>query len=362
MKGKLMNGLLLLGLAGVISFGCESNLEGDVNVEIDSPLMEVAELTSQLSSGMDLTFAKRKGGKPEGANFGDRPEGVGRGRPDGVGGGRPGGTFTAGIIFQKYNDDPNLQVISIAERLGERMNFWLFSALGAKVTQIDENGESVEIEISNRSENRFGFRKRDESTPKIAQTIIDFGEGISIERGQVSLSMSGNLTINRSFSDNQLTETISFENLVINGASVTGTKTSVRTFDKETGEGEVSSTVSGGKFTFSDGTTVDWVSSKSRNISIEINEDGRPTSGSSTSEGETSIISSDGTVLYSYKTTNPIQTDLSCTVGRGRKPVSGSVETTYGDNTVVVDFGSGECVNSISVTINGTTVNRSIDG
>lgn len=349
---KLWKGLILIGLVGTIGFACQDDSIEEVTT-IDDPLMEVAELSSQLSTGMDLAFANGKGQRPEGTSFGSRPQGFG--------GGRPGAGFGGGqtMRFQQYNDDPNLQVISIADRIGEKLNFWMFEKLGADVIHYDEGGAI--LEITERPE-RGAWKNGD--GPKIAQTVIDFGDGFLLERGDVKLNITGAITIDRSYSDNQLSEIISLQNFKLNDATIEGTKSSIKSFNAENGEGQMSLAVSGGKFTFSDGTTADWVSSKSRNISIEIPDGGgRPSSGSATSESETVVTSADGTLVYSHKTTSPVVMDVSCMGrGKGRKPASGTIEGIYGENTIEVDFGNGDCTNSITVTVNGETVSREIGG
>ena len=359
MKRIKIKSLFLLGVVGVLSLGCENNLQDDASLEVsEDPLVEVAELSSQLSSGMDLTLASR-GSSNETARYGGggRPDGAGGGRPDGASyGGRPNGAGGfGGMNFLAYNDDPNLQVISIAERLGERLNFWMFASLGVDVKHYDQDGVLVELDMTERPAHGFW---NNEDAPKIVQTVIDFGEGISIDRRNNTISLSGIITIDRSFDDNQLTEEVSLQNFSLNDALIEGTKTSTRSFNAETGEGQMSSIVSGGQFTFSDGTSASWESTSSRFISIEINEDGgRPTSGTSSSEGETSVTSSDGSVLYSHKTISPIMTDVSCGGGRqGRRPISGDIETVYGEDIIKVDFGDGDCSSSITVTINGEEV------
>ncbi|MEQ9168561.1 MAG: hypothetical protein RLO12_20045 [Fulvivirga sp.] len=347
MKKKTITSLILLGLVGVLIWGCENNLEDVVNEVSEDPLMEVAELSSQLSSGIDLTLSSRSGVRPEDAAYGDRPN-------RDFGGGHGRGNMT--MCFLKYNHDPNLQVISIAERIGERLNFWMFASLGVDVKHYNQDGVLVELEITERPERGFW---KDENSPRIARTVIDFGEGFTVDRGDNNIQISGMITIDRSFTDNQLTETVTLQNFILNDALIEGTKSSIRSFDKETGDGQMSSTVSNGKFTFSDGTTADWVSSKSRSISIVINEDrGIPKSGTSTSSSETIITQRDGTILYSHKTTSPLVSDMECAFSnrRGRKPSSGIVETVYGENRLEIDFGSGDCSSPITVTINGEEV------
>lgn len=357
---------LIFALVATITVNCTNQLgDSEVSTE-DDPLVQVAELSSQLSSGTDISISSsgdeisRNGSRPDGASYGNRPTGTGGGRPEGASyGGRPEDGRQGGMGFQQYNDDPKLLVLSIIDRIGIRMNFGYFASLGAEVTHYDENGTLVELEQTERPE-RGAWQNRD--MPQIAQTIIDFEEGVNVDRGMVSLSFAGMITIDRSYENSGLTEVFNFQGFSINGASVEGTNSVTRSFNSDTKEGNLSSIITNGKITFADGASADWVSTKNRSMSIILEEgEERPTSATSTSTGETTLATSEGEILYSHSTTSPIVSDMSCS-SHGRKPSSGSVETIYGDNIITIDFGDGQCSSFITITINGTVFTREARG
>ncbi|MEN8250710.1 MAG: hypothetical protein ABFS32_17385 [Bacteroidota bacterium] len=353
---KISFGSLIIAAVAMLSIGCENGVD---SIEIDDPLMDVAELSSQLSSGVEMFIANANGAERSGKRSYRNSGRLLGGKS--FKGGRPGinGNQGYGLGLQQYNDDPNLQVISLVERFGTRMNYGVFTALGADINNYDENGNEVELNYTGRP--KGGAWKSWEGT-KIAKTIIDFGDGVSLKRGNTSISFSGLIKIDRSYQDGELTEVMKFENFSVNDANVKGTNTIVRSFNKETGEALLSSEVTEGQFVFADGTTAEWISNSSRYLTIEIGDDGnKPTNAKSIAESETRVVSSEGTVIYSHETTNPVKMDMSC-ASKGRKPVSGTVETVYGNNDIVVDFGDGECSSTITVTINGTRLTREIIG
>ncbi|MGC4020553.1 MAG: hypothetical protein QM734_00720 [Cyclobacteriaceae bacterium] len=147
----------------------------------------------------------------------------------------------------------------------------------------------------------------------------------------------------------------------MNGNSIEGTKTRLNTFDPSTGKGSSTTTVSNGKITFSDGTVAAWASSRQRTTDITIDSTThRPSSGTITTSASTSVRSTDGTVIYSHNTTNPVVENIAC--GQSHHwPVSGTVETDYRSQIVVIDFGDGSCSNkTISITVNGVTTTKTI--
>ena len=156
------------------------------------------------------------------------------------------------------------------------------------------------------------------------------------------------------------TEKITFENYSVNSNSIEGTKTRISSFDSSTGKGQSITTVTDGKITFSDGTAATWTSSSERDSQIILDSATmHPSSGTIVTIASTSVSSSSG-VIYSHVTTKAVTEDLSC--GRARHwPVSGTIETKYGSDDVITDFGDGSCSNkTISITINGVTTSKTI--
>src|SRR5205085_1422861 len=104
-----------------------------------------------------------------------------------------------------------------------------------------------------------------------------------------------------------MTETITFESYSVNNNSIEGTKTRINTFDSSTGKGSSTTSVAGGKITFSDGTVASWTSSKQRTSDIVLDPTThRPSSGTIVTTATTTVTDSDGTLIYSHNTTNPI--------------------------------------------------------
>lgn len=353
MTRKLNMASLLIAFTGVIFWACE----GD-NAELitEDPLMEAAEVSSQAASGMEVVLtgssasSEWQGGRPR--HGGGRPQGGGR--PSGNQGyaGPPSGNSA----FAFYRDT-DLRLISFAEKIGDRRSLMRFSMMGAEVVHYDEDGNQVEFEFEGGTGQGYGHWRTNEDRENISQTIIDFGDGVMVGYGGHQASISGKITTDRSFADDQLTEIITIENVSTGNGVISGTKTVTRSFDEVSGEGQMTVIVNG-TITLSDGSIKTWSGESSRSITVVLGEEGkRPTSAQSTAEAETEITHADGSVMYSHKTTSPIVSDMECAaMGRRTKPSSGTVETQYGENLIVVDFGNGECSDTISVTIKGNQV------
>jgi hypothetical protein len=149
----------------------------------------------------------------------------------------------------------------------------------------------------------------------------------------------------------------------VNGIKIAGTKTRVSTFDSSTGTGSSATSVADGVITLADGTVTTWKSNKSRVSKITFSEStGFPYGGTITTDVDASIVATDGTVIYSHKTTSPLIENIACE-GRRHGPVSGTLETVYRTDTLVVDFGDGTCTNkTITITLNGVTTTKTIGG
>lgn len=343
MKNKLMRPLLVLGVALAITTGCEDQA---AQLNEDDPLLSVAELSSQLSTGTDVSFTDastaRYGGGPTGYS-GSNPSGGQR--PAGVGGMR--------------KKDPNLAVVSMAERLGQVQNMRMLQIMGADVKHYDANGGELTIDFTSFQNGSEGFHKKHEAMADVASIVIDFSGTTSV-RGT---TVSGKVTISRLLSDNSMNETIQFENFAVNGSSVDGIRTIQRTFDRESGEMHMTSDVADGKITLSDGEVLNWISTKKRDGYFTFDDADNLVSGYAFIESSTALTKSDGAVWYSHSTTSPVKVDMVCSSSKRQKPVTGTVQTTYNGNTIAVDFGDGSCGNrNVSVTINGVKRTRPTNG
>ncbi|MBY0435280.1 MAG: hypothetical protein K2U26_14320, partial [Cyclobacteriaceae bacterium] len=153
---------------------------------------------------------------------------------------------------------------------------------------------------------------------------------------------------------------VTYENYKVNSIQIKGTKTRTSYLDSNTGVGQSTTNVVGGKITLADGSVATWTSVKKRTFNITVDANNKPTSGTITTEGSSSVKLSDGRVLFSNTITTPIIENVAC--GRDkRSPASGVVATVYKTDTVVIDFGDGSCSNKIvTVTINGVVSTQTV--
>jgi hypothetical protein len=264
---------------------------------------------------------------------------------------------------------PNDEILAIidAESAGEMRGFRVYKFGGAMITHYDAEGNTVNLPVFNSPEGPHAghsgnqFPQLDSLLSLIVKTEVDFGDGVTITRHEQEITRAGKIIIERTKVEKKLTEVITFEDYSVNEIKISGVKTTISEFDKETGKGSVLSSVANGKFIFSDGEEAVWTSEKSRKSEVIRSEDSRrPISGSIVTSVKTTIIATDGTVIYSHETTTPLEIDLSCE-GRRRGPVLGVVETSYRDNEIKVDFGDGSCSNqTITITVNGETTTKTI--
>ena len=326
MSLKINFGSLLIAILGVGFWACE--IESDITTE-ENPLLEVAEVASLSASGMEMSFTQETSfsGKPYGGRYGD--------------GGKP--------AIAKEFADQDLRVIMLAESFGERRSFRMLNSI-AEITHFDEEGNEVEVDFGHRASRSEGWRSED--APKVAKTVIDLGDGQTILRRGGEFTMGGKVVIDRSFSDDKLTETIDIQSVNLNGAIVSGTKTIIRSFTDEQGQGLSNMTLSDGQIVFADGSVGAWQSKNSRIMDVEVVEGEKPTSAHGFTTSETTIILEDGSTLYTHSTVAPLEMDMECGM---RKPVSGELYVTFKENVIKVDFGDG-CESEVSITSNGEEI------
>jgi len=268
---------------------------------------------------------------------------------------------------------PTNELLAIvdAESAGDIRGFRMAKRTGATVTHYDADGNVVtfpepavgEHGPEGTSFSGHQFPKFDSVLTTIVKTVVDYGTGVTVQHDSISITRAGQIEITRTKDGNTVTETITFVGYSVNGNSVEGTKTRIHSFDKTTGIGHMTSNVSNGKITFNDGTVSAWLSAKERNSQVSIDSTShRPSSGTVQTTAATTVTASDGTLIYSHKTTKTVVEDLSCRRGR-HTPVSGTVETIYRTHTITIDFGSGSCDNqTITLTVDGVTTTKTIGG
>lgn len=353
--------LVLLGSMSVWMFGCnKENVSSATSGLNQNSLTAVGQTSAQLASGTSFSIASSATGTTSG---GPGAQGGPGGGPGGHHGHGPGGmgSVLAGTDFLTPTNE--LVAIVDAESAGDMRGIRMSGNGGATVTNYDASGAVVMLTPPSMNAGPEGasfscgqFPKNDSLLAKIVKTVIDFGSGVSIQHDSITITRVGKIIITRSTSDNTHTETISFENYSVNNNAIEGTKTRTSTFDSSTGSGKSTTIVSNGKITFSDGTVAAWTSSRERDTQITIDPStNRPSSGTIVSTASVTVGD-----IYSHTTTKAVTEDLSC--GRERHwPVSGTIETKYKSNDIVIDFGDGSCSNrTISVTINGTTTTKTI--
>jgi hypothetical protein len=318
---------------------------------VEKLTIDVAQTSGQLASGTDFNI--------EGSSSCDSTKsgGPGSGGPH-HGPGGPGGR-NAGILDGLNLLAPTDELLAIvdAESASDIRGLRLSHNGGATITNYDVNGNEVTLPLPGKngpqgcSFSGKQFPAIDSLLSKIAKTVIDFGSGVTFKHDTVEIVRSGKIVIARALSGTTVTETTTFENYMVNGIKIEGTKTRTSSFNKETGAGSSTTSVSDGKITFTDGTVATWTSTRSRVSDLDA--------GTITTEVNASVVAN-GTVIYSHKTTTPLLEKLSCE-GRRPGPVSGVVETIYRTNNISIDFGNGSCTNrTITITVNGTTTSRTI--
>ncbi len=364
MKQIILKSLLILGIAGALLISCtKENLNSSTSASssltsaTQSTLLAVAQTSSQLASGTSFTVQTTTTGTTiDTTHSSPRP---GNCKNGGM------GSFLNGTNFLT----PTNELIAIvdAESAGDMRGIRLFAHGGATVTNYDASGNVVTLPDPSSggpqgvSFSGGQFPHTDSLLAKIVKTVIDFGTGVSTKHDSITITRIGKIIITRSNSGTVVTETTTFENYSVNGNSIEGTKTRINTFDSSTGKGSSATSVANGKISFSDGTVASWTSNRQRTSTIVIDSTTkRPSSGTVVTTSSTVVTATDGTVIYSVNTTNPITENIAC--GQTHKwPVSGIVETDYRTQTVIVDFGDGTCSNkTITITINGVTTTKTI--
>jgi hypothetical protein len=347
---------VLLGSMSVLMWSCSKESVSSTSSGLNqTSLVAVGQTSAQLASGASFSIA---------SSSTSGSSNVLGGGPGGQHGGCPNGgmgSFLDGTDFLT----PTNELIAIvdAESAGDMRGNRMYENGGAKITNYDASGNVITLPHPSMNAGPEGasfssgqFPQSDSLLAKIVKTVIDFGSGVSVQHDSITITRVGKIVITRTTNGSTHTETISFENYSVNNNSIEGTKTRTNTFDQSTGKGQSITTVANGKITFSDGSVATWTSTRERDSQIVIDPTtNRPSSGTIVSTASVSVGS-----IYSHVTTKAVTEDLSC--GRDRHwPVSGTVETKYRSNDVVVDFGDGTCSNkTISITINGVTTTKTI--
>ena len=358
MKNIILKITALVIVAGVMVRCSDSGVTSSTSAtgSSSSSLLDVAQTSGQLASGSTFTISESStdstSTKPGHHGFGKH-----KGKPvllDGIGLLAPTDEILALIDAESASDFRGLRISKNG---------------GATITNYDADGNVVTLSTPSSdgpqgcSFSGHQFPVYDSLLSTIVKTVIDFGSGVTYKHDTISITRSGKITIVRSGSGSTKSEITTFENYVVNGITIEGTKTRISTFDSATGVGKSKTTVSDGKITLTDGTVTTWSSDKTRTSTITLDSlTNKPVSGTIVTDANTSVVTAGGTVIYSNSTTTPLTENIAC--GRERHgPVSGTLETHYRDNAITVDFGDGSCTSrTITITINGVTTTKTIGG
>lgn len=343
---------LLLGSMSAWVTSCNSeNASSNSSGLNQNSLTALGQTSGQLASGASFSISNSS---TTGTNSS-------MGGPGGHPGPRGGmGSFLDGTNFLTPTNE--LLAIVDAESAGDMRGIRMYARAGATITNYDASGNVVTLTPPSINAGPEGtsfscgqFPQNDSLLSKIVKTEVNFGSGVTVKHDTISITRAGKIIITRSKSGQERTETIVFENYSVNNNSIQGKKIRTSSFDSTTHSGKSTTVVEGGKITFSDGTTAAWTSTRERISQIKIDSStGHPSGGTIVT---TAAVSVGG--IYSHITTKAITEDLSCK--ERHWPVSGTVETKYKSNDVIIDFGDGSCSNrTISITINGVTTSKTV--
>jgi hypothetical protein len=179
-----------------------------------------------------------------------------------------------------------------------------------------------------------------------AQTIvIDFGNECighkgRVKSGKILLSWVGEKGIAG------FTKTVTFEDYIVDGVLIEGTRTSLNVTGNEANPKTRTSTLVGGKMTFEDGSTA--TREASHTLTVTETDDDKIKARFGTSSG----INMDGLAYAKViEEANPVTFKQSCKEDRIFSPVSGIVTISIeGEADKIVDYGDGTCDNLATVT------------
>lgn len=345
---------LCLFVAGALS-SCSNQFVNPNSTSIEQLTLDVVQTSGQLASGLTFSVV---------GSSTDSTTDVPRKNKHGKHGG-PGGKH-AGVLDGLNLLAPTNELLAIvdAETSSDIRGLRISKNGGATITHYNASGETVTLQLNSNGPQGCSFsgnqyKGYDSLLATIVKTQIDFGSGVTYTRDTVEIIRSGKIIIERTGTTKSGTEVTKFENYFVNGIRIEGIKTRTSTFAEATGKGWSATTVVGGRITFTDGSVATWTSDRTRNSEIIFDDNGKIEDGTITTEVNT-VVAVGSDVIYSHKTVDPLIEDLSCD-GKRRGPVTGTLETEYGDDTLVVNYGDGSCTNrTITITLNGVTITKTI--
>lgn len=179
------------------------------------------------------------------------------------------------------------------------------------------------------------------------EIIIDFGEGCEDRRGNIK---TGKIivTISDTMVNEGATRTVTYENYTVRGNEVSGSKTMVNQGKNEEGnwiiesqsEMLINKVDEGVEINRTSNVTKEWLTGFE---TAEKSDDSFKITG-------TGSITQDGSVTFYREIIVPLLVDRSC-----RYILSGQIELTNEDGSMLIDFGDGTCDNTATVTKDGVT-------
>lgn len=176
---------------------------------------------------------------------------------------------------------------------------------------------------------------------------VDFGDACEGPGGRIR---SGKIII--SYTDKRYvpgaSRTVTFDDLFIDGVRVEGTRTMTNISASENDFPKFNIVLTGGKLTFEDGTTATREANRTRTWLRSSN----PIDDESTLEGSSNGTDREG-VAYANTITTALLYKRSCRASGTFIAVQGVREVTKGDRAVSIDYGTGTCDNTITITEDG---------
>jgi hypothetical protein len=347
--------MMTIVAVSAILFRCSSDeqLTTNANSEQAAELIEIAQTSAQLATGASFRIA----GTQTDTTQTPHP----RGGHDHHHQRHPG--LLDGLSLLAPTDE--LLAIVDAETASDFRGFRISKTGGATITHFNAEGEPVNLPTPERNGPQgcsFTGKEHpqlDSILSTIIKTEIDFGTGVTFHHDTIEITRSGKIIIVRTINEAGFTEETTFENYIVNGAEISGTKTRVNTYDSAMNTGISTTTITDGQIVFADGTTSTWMSNKVRTTNVTLDDNGRPSTGTIVTEVNTSVTAIDGTVIYSHTSATPLIENIGCR--RRHSPVSGVVDTQYRGDQLSLDFGDGSCENrTITITLNGVTTTKTI--
>lgn len=236
-----------------------------------------------------------------------------------------------------------------AEDISASVTFASNSDLGGRTSGlIDERLAGATITLSEGATENAGI------------ITVDFGEGVTVggveRKGKIIITyegQGGRLAVGNSHS-------ITFENFFVNGVKIEGTRTvevSAKTETYITHE----ITLTGGKITWDAGTANETSATRTSHHFRKWTHNGdliRSNDEVALLEGGTASGTNRDEVEYSMQITKDIVFKASCAIAKKFMPSSGEKILVIGGNSaraITINYGTGDCDNSITVTINGKT-------